>query len=165
MKRSTLLPTRKTREEALDDIRGKMTGVMRGMTMIVGFYIRGPFGAPVSNPALEITSSAYVSHSAEILYRNAYGVFDRAVDQQGHVYVNIHSQGLNRPRGSPQRPSLHGPELADHIQRQLYLRRQHPAHEKGEPPVFGGPRRFTKTALWSWPSICSSPVSRGRGGG
>ena len=51
--------------------------------MIVGFYMRGPAGAPVSNPALEITSSAYVSHSAELLYRNAFNQFNREVIDEG----------------------------------------------------------------------------------
>jgi len=74
---------------------------MHGLTMMVGFYIRGPVGAPVSNPALEITSSAYVSHSAEILYRNAYAHFDQAVQQAQHFYTNIHSQGLNRAEDLP----------------------------------------------------------------
>ncbi len=89
------------RNEALKDIRDKMTGIMTGMTMIVGFYLRGPVGAPVSNPALEITSSAYVSHSAEILYRNAFDHFDEQVKRLGHFYTNIHSQGLNRPEDLP----------------------------------------------------------------
>jgi phosphoenolpyruvate carboxykinase (GTP) len=78
-----------------------MSGIMSGMTMIVGFYLRGPVGAPVSNPALEITSSAYVSHSAEILYRNAFEHFDEQVKRLGHFYTNIHSQGLNRPEDLP----------------------------------------------------------------
>ena len=89
------------RHEALEDIRDKMSGIMAGMTMIVGFYLRGPVGAPVSNPALEITSSAYVSHSAEILYRNAFDHFDEQVKRLGHFYTNIHSQGLNRPEDLP----------------------------------------------------------------
>lgn len=89
------------RKEALKDIRDKMTGIMGGMTMIVGFYLRGPVGAPVSNPALEITSSAYVSHSAEILYRSAFDHFDEQVERLGHFYTNIHSQGLNRPEDLP----------------------------------------------------------------
>jgi len=91
----------KDRQEALIDIREKMTGIMRGHTMIIGFYIRGPIGAPVSNPALEITSSAYVSHSAELLYRNAYAVFDDEMDRLKHFYTNIHSEGLNRPEDLP----------------------------------------------------------------
>ncbi|MGB5617898.1 MAG: phosphoenolpyruvate carboxykinase (GTP) [Desulfobacterales bacterium] len=89
------------RLEALEDIRDKMSGIMAGMTMIVGFYLRGPVGAPVSNPALEITSSAYVSHSAEILYRNVFDHFDEQVKRLGHFYTNIHSQGLNRPEDLP----------------------------------------------------------------
>jgi len=89
------------RDEALEVVRKNMTGIMRGKTMIVGFYMRGPVGAPVSNPALEITSSTYVSHSAEILYRNAFSDFDKEVDRLNHFFTNIHSEGLNRPEDLP----------------------------------------------------------------
>ena len=89
------------RSEALDTVAERMSGIMEGMIMVVGFYIRGPVGAPVSNPALEITSSAYVSHSAEILYRNCYAAFDNEVKQVGHFYTNIHSEGRNRPEDLP----------------------------------------------------------------
>jgi len=95
------LANKMLRADALADIRGKMTGIMRGKTMVVGCYMRGPVGAPVSNPALEITSSAYVSHSAEILYRNAYQNFDAEVKRLGHFFTNIHSEGLNRPEDLP----------------------------------------------------------------
>jgi len=95
------LANKTDRPEALIDIRDKMTGIMQGKTMIVGFYSRGPVGSPASNPALEITSSAYVSHSAEILYRNAFSDFDNEVDRLGHFYTNIHSQGRNRPEDLP----------------------------------------------------------------
>ncbi len=89
------------RAEALMDVRDKMSGIMHGKTMIIGFYMRGPIGAPASNPALEITSSAYVSHSAEILYRNAFNDFDKEIDRLGHFYTNIHSEGQNRPEDLP----------------------------------------------------------------
>ncbi len=89
------------RSAALEEIREKMQGIMRGMTLVVGFYMRGPIGAPVSNPALEITSSAYVAHSADILYRHAYTHFDREVSRLGHFYTNIHCQGQNRPEDLP----------------------------------------------------------------
>ena len=95
------LANRMTREEALEDIGGNMTGIMEKMTMIVGFYMRGPVGAPASNPAIEITSSAYVAHSAEILYRNAFKDFDREVETLGHFFSNIHSEGLNRSEDLP----------------------------------------------------------------
>jgi phosphoenolpyruvate carboxykinase (GTP) len=89
------------RAAALADIREKMSGIMAGKIMVVGFYLRGPLGAPVSNPALEITSSAYVSHSAEILYRNIFESFNEQVGRLGHFYTNIHSEGLNRPEDLP----------------------------------------------------------------
>ena len=95
------LANKTDRDAALEDIRSKMVGIMEGKTMMVGFYVRGPIGAPVSNPALEISSSAYVSHSAEILYRNAYAHFDQEVQDRGHFFCNIHSQGLNRPEDLP----------------------------------------------------------------
>ncbi|MGD8251778.1 MAG: phosphoenolpyruvate carboxykinase domain-containing protein, partial [Desulfobacterales bacterium] len=89
------------RTEGLKEVRNKLGGIMKGMTMIVGFYSRGPIGSPAANPALEITSSAYVSHSAELLYRNAYRVFNTEVERQGHFYTNIHSEGPNRPEDLP----------------------------------------------------------------
>ena len=95
------LANRMERADALVDVREKMVGIMNGKTMVVGFYIRGPKGAPASNPALEITSSAYVAHSAEILYRNAYDGFDQEVARLGHFYTNIHSEGLNRTEDLP----------------------------------------------------------------
>ena len=96
------LALKKLRDEALEEIRSRMTGIMRGKTMTIGFYMRGPIGSPVSNPALEVTSSAYVSHSAEILYRNAFDAFDREVARSRHFYANIHSEGLNRPEDLPE---------------------------------------------------------------
>ena len=95
------LANRMDRAEALEEVHQKMAGIMKGQTMIIGFYVRGPVGSPVCNPALEITSSAYVSHSAEILYRNAFHAFDQEVENSGHFFVNVHSEGLNRPEDLP----------------------------------------------------------------
>jgi phosphoenolpyruvate carboxykinase (GTP) len=95
------LAQRMTRDQALEDIGGNMTGIMEKMTMIVGFYMRGPVGSPASNPAIEITSSAYVAHSAEILYRNSFKAFGTEVEKLGHFFTNIHSEGLNRSEDLP----------------------------------------------------------------
>ncbi|MGD9114507.1 MAG: phosphoenolpyruvate carboxykinase domain-containing protein, partial [Desulfobacterales bacterium] len=91
----------KDRAEALEDIKEKMVGIMKGKIMMVGFYLRGPVGAPASNPAVEMSSSTYVMHSADILYRNVYAAFDQEVEKLGHFYANIHSEGLNRPEDLP----------------------------------------------------------------
>jgi phosphoenolpyruvate carboxykinase (GTP) len=95
------LANKMLRKDALCDIREKMAGIMAGKVMMVGFYIRGPAGSPVSNPALEITSSAYVTHSAELLYRNVFARFDEEADRLGHFYTNIHSEGRNRSEDLP----------------------------------------------------------------
>ena len=95
------LANRVDRNEALEDVKSKMTGIMKGRAMIVGFYMRGPVGAPASNPAIEITSSFYVCHSAEMLYRNRFEQFASEVDRVGHYYTNIHSEGENRPEDLP----------------------------------------------------------------
>ncbi len=89
------------RDDALVEVREQMAGIMSGATMVVGLYIRGPVSAAASNPAIEITSSAYVCHSAEILYRNAFADFEKEVNRLGHFYTNIHSEGLNRPQDLP----------------------------------------------------------------
>ena len=97
----TTLAKLKDRSDALKDIQDKMMGIMRGKTMMIGFYLRGPVGAPASNPAVEISSSTYVLHSADILYRNVYSDFDQEVEKLGHFYANIHSEGLNRLEDLP----------------------------------------------------------------
>ncbi|MBF0377651.1 MAG: phosphoenolpyruvate carboxykinase (GTP) [Desulfamplus sp.] len=95
------LAKRMNRETALKEVKDNFKGIMQGKVMIVGFYMRGPVGAKGANPAIEITSSAYVAHSAEILYRNAYSSFNSEVTRIGHFFTNIHSEGLNRPEDLP----------------------------------------------------------------
>ena len=95
------LANRMDRPTALEQVRSNMKDIMKDMTMIIGCYMRGPVGAPVSNPALEITSSTYVSHSAELLYRNAFADFDQEVEKLGHFFTNVHSEGLNRDEDLP----------------------------------------------------------------
>ncbi len=89
------------RAEALDYVREQMRGVMSGKTLIVGFFIRGPAGAQAAVPAIEISSSGYVFHSAEILYRNCFAQFDQEVQRKGIFYTNLHAEGPNRPEDLP----------------------------------------------------------------
>ncbi len=89
------------RRDALDYVRQFMPGIMAGMTMIIGFYSRGPVGAEASVPAIEISSSGYVLHSAELLYRNCYADFDAEVVRAGLFFTNLHAQGDNTPEDVP----------------------------------------------------------------
>ncbi len=95
------LANRMDRPAALEEVKTNLTDIMNDKIMIVGFYMRGPVGSPVSNPALEITSSAYVAHSAELLYRNEFEAFDSEVEKLGHFFTNLHSEGLNRTQDLP----------------------------------------------------------------
>ncbi len=89
------------RDEGLAYVRDYMDGIMSGLTMMIGFYSRGPVGAEASVPAIEISSSGYVLHSAELLYRNCYDQFDREAARMGIFFTNVHSEGLNRPEDVP----------------------------------------------------------------
>ena len=82
-------------------VREHMRGIMRGMTMFVGFYSRGPVGARAAIPAIEISSSTYVLHSAELLYRNCFADFDAEIARRGEFFTNVHAQGLNRSEDVP----------------------------------------------------------------
>ena len=99
--RVSALAQRISREDAYKYIKENITGIMKGMTLIVGFYSRGPIGAEATIPAIEATTSAYVCHSAEILYRNCFNDFDNEVKRVGHFFTNLHSEGPNRPEDLP----------------------------------------------------------------
>ena len=89
------------RSEAIDYVKKFMPGIMVGKTLIVGFYSRGPVGAEAAIPAIEISSSGYVLHSAELLYRNCYKDFNAEVKRAGLFFTNVHSEGDNTPADVP----------------------------------------------------------------
>ncbi len=89
------------RQDAYDYVKENMVGIMKGMILVVGFYSRGPVGAVASIPAIEATTSLYVCHSAELLYRNCFADFDAEAERVGHFFTNVHSQGPNRTEDLP----------------------------------------------------------------
>jgi len=98
---TSVLAKKTPRDEALKYVREHMDGIMKGKTMIVGFFSRGPAGAKLAFPALEITSSTYVMHSGDMLYRHVYENFDEQVKKSGLFLTNLHSEGPNRPEDLP----------------------------------------------------------------
>lgn len=90
-----------SRADAMDYVKKEMPGMMEGMTLIVGFYSRGPVGAEGSIPAIEMSSSGYVLHSAEILYRNCFADFDKEAKRVGFFFTNVHSEGENISKNVP----------------------------------------------------------------
>ncbi|MDH7484685.1 MAG: phosphoenolpyruvate carboxykinase (GTP) [Anaerolineae bacterium] len=98
---TSVLALKIPRAEAYEYIKTHMKGIARGKTLLVGFFSRGPIGAPAAIPALEITTSTYVMHSADILYRHVYARFDQEVERSGLFFTNVHSEGPNRPEDLP----------------------------------------------------------------
>ncbi len=89
------------RADALDYVEKYMNGIMKSKTMMIGFFSRGPVGAEATIPAIEISSSTYVFHSAEILYRNCYTDFDAEAERAGLFFTNVHAEGDNTPEDVP----------------------------------------------------------------
>jgi len=89
------------RGKALEYLKTYMTGIGHGKTLLIGFFSRGPIGAKAAIPALEITTSTYVMHSADILYRHVYHHFDEEVERAGLFFTNVHSEGPNRSEDLP----------------------------------------------------------------
>ncbi|MBT8392282.1 MAG: phosphoenolpyruvate carboxykinase (GTP) [Ignavibacteriaceae bacterium] len=89
------------RDEGHAYVKENMDGIMQGKTMMVGFFSRGPAGAKLSLPAIEISSSTYVMHSGDMLYRHVYDTFDEQVSKSGLFLTNVHSEGPNRPEDLP----------------------------------------------------------------
>lgn len=89
------------RSDATDYVKKFMPGIMSGKTLMIGFYSRGPVGAEAAIPAIEISSSGYVLHSAELLYRNCFKQFDGEVERAGLFFTNVHSEGNNTTEDVP----------------------------------------------------------------
>ncbi|MGD9162398.1 MAG: phosphoenolpyruvate carboxykinase, partial [Desulfobacteraceae bacterium] len=89
------------RNDAMEHVKTHMKDIGKGMTLLIGFFSRGPVGAPAALPAIEMTTSTYVMHSGNILYRNVYDKFDEEVKRKGYMLTNVHSEGPNRPEDLP----------------------------------------------------------------
>ena len=99
--KTSVLAKKILRNEAFEYVKSHMVGISRGKTLMIGFFSRGPVGAEAALPALEISTSTYVMHSGNILYRNVYDHFDEEVARVGHVITNVHAEGKNRPEDLP----------------------------------------------------------------
>lgn len=65
------------KDEGLPEIRSFLDGIMEGKEMLISFFCLGPTNSPFSLRAMQITDSAYVTHSEKILYRSGYEEFKR----------------------------------------------------------------------------------------
>jgi len=65
------------REAGLKEIEDLQRGSYKGRTMLVRFFCLGPTNSVFAIPCLQITDSAYVCHSEDLLYRKGYEEFKR----------------------------------------------------------------------------------------
>ncbi|MHA2296983.1 MAG: phosphoenolpyruvate carboxykinase (GTP) [Candidatus Hodarchaeales archaeon] len=80
------------REEGLKEILECFEGSMEGKEALIRFFCLGPTNSFFSLSALQITDSAYVAHSEDLLYRLGYEEFKRLRGSPDFFYF-IHSAG------------------------------------------------------------------------
>jgi phosphoenolpyruvate carboxykinase (GTP) len=66
--------------------------MMKGSEMYVRFFCLGPTNSPFAMPSVQLTDSAYVGHSLDLLYRQGYEEFKRLGPIKDFFKV-VHSQG------------------------------------------------------------------------
>jgi len=79
------------REKGYEEIMQLLKNIMVGKEMYVLFLCLCPVNSPFSIYSIQLTDSAYVAHSEDILYRPAYSVFTEKEDIDFFKYV--HSAG------------------------------------------------------------------------
>jgi len=80
------------REEGLKEIRELLRNAMQGKELYILFLSLGPVDSDFSIYAVQLTDSAYVAHSEDILYRPAYEVFKRE-GSRIKFFKYVHSAG------------------------------------------------------------------------
>ncbi|MHC4983386.1 MAG: phosphoenolpyruvate carboxykinase (GTP) [Planctomycetota bacterium] len=80
------------RQEGLAEIRGLFAGSMKGKEAYVRFFCLGPVDSPFSISCVQMTDSAYVAHSEDMLYRPGYEQF-RKLRGGGEFFRFLHSAG------------------------------------------------------------------------
>ncbi len=80
------------REPALKEIHQILQNIMQGRELLVCFFCLGPTNSDFSIPALQLTDSAYVAHSEDLLYRPGYQEFIRQ-GSRARFLKFVHSQG------------------------------------------------------------------------
>lgn len=80
------------RKEGLEEIHEIMDNIMDGHELHIKFFCLGPTDSPFSIPCLQLTDSAYVAHSEDLLYRQGYKEFLK--QKEGEEFFKfVHSAG------------------------------------------------------------------------
>ncbi len=80
------------KSEGVAEVREIMKGIMKGKELYVRFFCLGPVNSKFSILSCQLTDSAYVAHSLDLLYRQGYEAFRKAGNNP-NFYRVIHSAG------------------------------------------------------------------------
>jgi phosphoenolpyruvate carboxykinase (GTP) len=80
------------RDEGLEELSQIMRNIMAGHELFIKFYCLGPTNSSFSIPCIQLTDSAYVAHSEDLLYRQGYLEFLRQ-GRNARFFKFVHSQG------------------------------------------------------------------------
>ena len=80
------------RDEGLAEIESYQRGAYRGRTMLVRCFCLGPTNTQFAIPCLQITDSAYVVHSEDLLYRRGYEAL-KALPEGAEFFKYRHCTG------------------------------------------------------------------------
>jgi phosphoenolpyruvate carboxykinase (GTP) len=86
------------RDEGLSELADIMENIMAGHELFIKFYCLGPTNSPFSIPCIQLTDSAYVAHSEDLLYRQGYQEFLRQ-GRNTRFFKFVHSQGALEKAG------------------------------------------------------------------
>jgi phosphoenolpyruvate carboxykinase (GTP) len=86
------------REEGLSEIYSIMENIMEGREMFVKFFCLGPLNSVFTITCVQITDSAYVAHSEDLLYRQGFSEFVRQ-GSSAIFFKFVHSQGETQEAG------------------------------------------------------------------
>ncbi len=80
------------RDEGLKEVHDIMKDIMKGKELYVRFFCLGPTESEFSQPVIQLTDSAYVAHSEDILYRQGFEEFVRQGKNEKFFKI-VHSAG------------------------------------------------------------------------
>lgn len=80
------------RKESLEEIQEIMKDIMKGKELYVRFFCLGPTNSDFSQPVMQMTDSAYVAHSEDLLYRQGFEEFVRQ-GRNARFFKIVHSAG------------------------------------------------------------------------
>ena len=80
------------KKKGLHEIHNLMQNIMLGHELHIKFYCLGPTKSPFSIPCIQLTDSAYVAHSDDLLYRQGYQEFLENKNDN-YIFRFVHSTG------------------------------------------------------------------------